>query len=48
MDNFVHGIFAGALVICLLMLNYEKPRQCVVEMGRGNITNVLIGDYHAD
>lgn len=48
MDRFMQGIFAGALIICLFMLNFEKPRQCVVQYGHGNVTHVLIGEYNDD
>lgn len=48
MDRFMQGIFAGGLIICLLMLNFDKPRQCVVEFGRDNVTHVLVGKYNDD
>jgi len=44
-DSFVCGLFGGALVLSVIMLNFPQNKQCVVEMGRGNVTHVLIGEY---
>ena len=45
MDDFIKGIFAGGLVICILMLNFDKPQKCQISLTKGNITTVQIGDY---
>lgn len=45
MEEYIKGIFGGALVICLLMMNFPERKQCVVEFGKGNVTHVLVGKY---
>lgn len=45
MDNFIKGVFAGGLIICLLMLNFQQPKKCQISLTRGNVTTVSIGDY---
>lgn len=46
MNEYIKGAFSGALVICILMLNFPEKKHCVVEIGKGNVTHVLVGAYH--
>ena len=41
--SFVQGIFFGALLICLLMLNFPKPTKCTVMVAYENKTFVTYG-----
>lgn len=45
MDQYIQGVFGGALVICLLMINFPEKHSCAVEIGKGNVTHVLVGSY---
>jgi hypothetical protein len=49
MTQYIHGVFGGALVICLLMLNFSEPKTCAVTMKHGNGNNmvsyVTVGAY---
>lgn len=45
-DEYIKGAFLGALVVCLLMLNFPKERTCAVTITRGNISHVTVGDWH--
>lgn len=42
-ESFVLGIFFGALLICLFMLNYPKPTKCSVMVAYANKTFVTYG-----
>lgn len=44
-DAYVVGIFTGALLMCLMMLLFPAKQRCVVEIGKGNVTHVMVGDY---
>ena len=49
MTQYIHGVFGGALVICLFMLNFSEPKTCAVTMKHGNGNNmvsyVTVGAY---
>ena len=45
MDEYIKGAFAGALIICLFMLNAHKPDQCMISVTRGQVTTITIGTY---
>ena len=46
MNQYIQGAFFGALVLCILMLNFPVSKACTVEIGKGNVTHVLVGAYH--
>jgi len=46
MNQYIQGAFCGALILCILMLNFPVKKTCVVEMGKGNVTHVLVGSYN--
>ena len=45
MNQYVQGIFSGILIVCLLLLNFPDKKSCVVEIGKGNVTHVLVGKF---
>lgn len=45
-DSFVHGIFFGALVICLLMLNVAQDGECAISYRHNDIHVVSVGHWH--
>ena len=45
MNEYIKGTFFGALIICLLMLNFPKSQACTVEIGKGNVTHIMVGAY---
>ncbi len=45
MTQYIHGVFGGALVICLFMLNFSEPKSCYVSVGHGNEKHISVGYY---
>lgn len=45
MNQYIHGAFGGALILCIFMLSFPKQKTCVVEIGKGNVTHVTVGAY---
>lgn len=50
MDNYVKGIFTGALLMCFFMLIWPKATTCqvVLKHGNGNSTIVQYGIIKGD
>lgn len=44
-DQYIQGAFFGALVLCVLMLNFPKDRECEVRVNYGKVVNVSVGHY---
>lgn len=44
-DSFIVGMFVGALVLCLAMLNWPEPKRCgvVISYGNGKVSHVQYG-----
>lgn len=42
-ESFIVGMFGGALVLCLIMLNFQAPIRCEVQMGDMNHTHIIYG-----
>ena len=45
MNQYISGVFGGALVLCILMLNFPKDKACAVSVKQGNVTHVTVGAY---
>lgn len=48
MNQYIQGVFGGALIICLLMLNFPEQKSCGVKIshGNGNVTHVSYGVWN--
>lgn len=46
MNQYIQGIFGGALIICLLMLNFPKHKTCEVNLQGQRIGHVSIGIWN--
>lgn len=44
MNEYIQGVFGGALIISLLMLNFNEPVQCEVsQIVAGSRTHIIYG-----
>lgn len=44
-ESMVVGMFLGALVLCILMLNFPAQKMCGVKIshGNGNVSHMQVG-----
>lgn len=45
LDEYIKGAFFGMFILCVFMLAFPAKKTCVVEIGRGNVTHVTVGEY---
>lgn len=45
-NQYIQGVFGGALIICLLMLNFPKHQTCEVNLGGQRISYVKLGVWN--
>lgn len=48
MSQYINGIFFGALILCIFMLNFPAQKTCEVKInhGNGNVSNVQVGVWN--
>ena len=46
MNQYVQGAFCGALVLCILMLNFPEHKTCEVSWGDLNHTHIRVGIWN--
>lgn len=48
MTQYINGIFVGALILCILMLNFPQQKTCEVKIknGNGNVSHVQVGVWN--